>query len=146
VNDAVVSRGALSRLIALRLRVNGEDVATYRGDGLIVSTPVGSTAHSLAAGGPLVGPELDAFILTPICPHTLSNRPLVIPSEAELDIEVLTGNLDVALTVDGQECVPLELGDHVIVRRARQAFLLGRVGIRTYFETLREKLHWGGPH
>ena len=146
VNDAVVSRGALSRLIALKLRVNGEEVTTYRGDGLIVSTPIGSTAHSLAAGGPLVDPELDAFVLTPICPHTLSNRPLVMPGQVELEIEVLTGNLDVALTVDGQECIPLQLGDHVVIRRAAEVFRLVRVGMRTYFETLRDKLRWGGSH
>ena len=90
INDAVISRSSLSRLISIKLNINGENVATYRADGLIVSTPLGSTAHSLSAGGPLLTPDLHAFIIVPICPHTLTNRPLVVSGDVKIEMELLS--------------------------------------------------------
>jgi NAD+ kinase len=144
LNDAVVSRGALSRLITLGLHVNDEHVTTYRADGLIVSTPVGSTAHSLAAGGPVLCPEMNALIVTPICPHTLSNRPLVLPAESTVTTTVGDCAEAPSLTVDGQVSRPLERGDRVHVRKAKSSLRLIQTGRHTFFETLRNKLDWRG--
>jgi NAD+ kinase len=144
LNDAVVCRGALSRLISIRLRINGEDVTTYRADGLIVSTPVGSTAHNLAAGGPIVEPSLRALIVAPICPHTLSNRPIVVGPDSSLELLCADPELEHALTVDGQVCWPLAERQSVVVRAARERLQLIRVSGRSFYETLRGKLGWGG--
>ena len=144
LNDVVVSRGMLSRLIGIRLTVDGQYATTYNGDGLILSTPVGSTAHSLSAGGPILEPELDAFIVTPICPHTLSNRPLVISARRMLEMNTESRGLPVGLTVDGQVQVELTDGDTVTVCRAEPGLKLIKPGIRSYFNVLREKLGWSG--
>jgi NAD+ kinase len=144
LNDAVVSRGALSRLITLDLEVDGEKVTTYRADGLIMATPVGSTAHSLAAGGPLLCPELHGLIITPICPHTLSNRPIVLPGCSELCVTVHGGAERPALTVDGQVNRELLHGDRVHVRCAPTPLKLISTGRHTFFDTLRNKLDWRG--
>lgn len=144
LNDAVLSRGALSRLITLDLEVDGEKVTTYRSDGIIVATPVGSTAHSLAAGGPLLCPDLQALIITPICPHTLSNRPLVLPGCSNLTLTVHGGAEAPALTVDGQVNQELLPGDRVHVRCADQPLRLITTGRHTFFDTLRNKLDWRG--
>ncbi|MGD2173764.1 MAG: NAD(+)/NADH kinase [Candidatus Brocadiaceae bacterium] len=144
LNDAVVSRTALSRIITIDLHVDGDRVTTYRADGLIVATPVGSTAHSLAAGGPIVYPELSAIVVTPICPHTLSNRPLVLPPEVELRLATPDFAQPPALTVDGQLNSELRDNDTVIVRRAEEPLRLIRTGRQTFFETLRSKLDWRG--
>jgi len=144
LNEAVVSRTALSRLITLDFEVDGEQVTTYRADGIIVATPVGSTAHSLAAGGPLLYPEFDALVVTPICPHTLSNRPLVLPGTSVVTMTVGDGAEAPALTVDGQVNRRLATGDRVRVRRADVSLRLIRTGRRTFFETLRNKLDWRG--
>jgi NAD+ kinase len=144
MNDVVVSRTALSRLIAVDLLVSGELVTTYRADGLIVSTPVGSTAHSLSAGGPIVFPELEAFVVCPICPHTLSNRPLVLPATVEMQLEAREFAEAPALTIDGQVCVALQEGDRVAVSRARDSVKLVRTGRRSFFDTLQGKLDWRG--
>lgn len=144
VNDAVISRGALSRIVPIHLLVNGNKISTYNGDGIIVSTPLGSTAHSLSAGGPIVEPGVDAMILTPICPHTLSNRPLVVPADRRIELRVASGPKGVALTVDGQVFEPLETGDVVTVARSTRRFDLVRSLNYDYFTTLREKLGWGG--
>jgi NAD+ kinase len=143
-NDVVVSRTALSRLITIEFYVDGEHATTYRADGLIVSTPVGSTAHSLAAGGPIVYPELEAFIITPICPHTLTNRPLVLPGTAEMVLEVGDFAEQPALTVDGQVNRAMEKGERVRVRKAPHSLKLVRTGRRTFFSTLHDKLDWRG--
>ena len=127
-----------------QLYVDGELATTYSCDGLIVSTPVGSTAHSLAAGGPIVAPHIDAFIITPICPHTLSNRPLVIHGSCVVDLVVHTRSVDFALTADGQVMVELKNGDRVRVRRNPWPLKLLRVSGRSFFETLRTKLGWEG--
>lgn len=144
LNDAVVSRGALSRLITLEFYVDGELVTTYGADGLIVSTPVGSTAHSLAAGGPILYPDLNAFVVCPICPHTLSNRPLVLPDRCELEIRPRRCPESPSLTVDGQVAVTLQEGDRVVVRRAAESLQLIQTSRRTFFQTLRSKLDWRG--
>lgn len=144
VNDAVVSRGALSRIVPVHLLIDGEEITTYNGDGLIISTPLGSTAHSLSAGGPLVEPTLEAMILTPICPHTLSNRPLVVPASRRIELRVGEGPEGVALTVDGQVFQELRAGDRVTVTRSKKRFGLVRTAGYNYFQTLREKLGWSG--
>jgi NAD+ kinase len=144
LNDVVVSRTALSRTVTIELHVDGEPVTTYRADGLIIATPVGSTAHSLASGGPIVHPDMDAITVTPICPHTLSNRPLVLPAEVELAVTVTRYAEPPALTVDGQESRVLRDTDRVEVRRAGAPALLLRTGRHTFFDTLRTKLDWRG--
>lgn len=144
LNDAVLSRTSLSRLITIDLHVNGELVTTYRADGLIVATPVGSTAHSLAAGGPIVYPELRALVVSPICPHTLSNRPLVLPASPELTMAARESAEPPALTVDGQSNTELREGDLVRVQTAEAPLMLIQTGRNTFFETLRNKLDWRG--
>ena len=144
LNDVVVSRGALSRLISIGLFIDDEHVTDYNGDGLIISTPVGSTAHSLAAGGPILEADLKALTVTPICPHTLSNRPLVIPAERRVELVINPTALPVALTIDGQVYAELQPGDRIAVCKAEQEFKLIRTGSRSYYKTLREKLGWGG--
>ena len=144
VNDVVVSRGALSRIVPVSVRLDGNRIATYNGDGVIVSTPLGSTAHSLSAGGPIVEPCLDALILTPICPHTLSNRPLVIPAGSRIELEVAGETQEAALTVDGQVFHELVHGDRVAVCLSEERLELVRASGYNYYKTLREKLGWSG--
>jgi len=144
LNDAVLSRTALSRLMTIDVRVNNEVVTTYRADGLIVATPVGSTAHSLAAGGPIVYPDIQAFVVAPICPHTLSNRPLVLPGDVELTMSARQSAEPPALTVDGQVNAELRDGDLVRVQKARVPLRLVQTGRNTFFQTLRNKLDWRG--
>jgi NAD+ kinase len=145
LNDAVVSTMGISRMIRLRVRLSDTPVGRYRADGVIVATPTGSTAYSMAAGGPIVYPEMEAFILTPICPFTLGNRPTVVPATEQLEVEVEGGQkTGVALTVDGQQTMPLEAGDHVAVRRAARKALIVRSRRRGFYEVLRTKLHWAG--
>jgi NAD+ kinase len=144
VNDAVVSRSALSRLVPIDLLIDREQVTTYNGDGLIVSTPIGSTAHSLAAGGPIVEPTADAMILTPICPHTLSNRPLTVSPQRRIDLRMGEGSAGLALTVDGQTYQELQPGDTVTLERSDRRFRLVRAAGYSYFRILREKLGWSG--
>ena len=143
-NDVVLSRTALSRLIAIKFSVDGEHATTYRADGLIVSTPVGSTAHSLAAGGPILYPGMEAFVITPICPHTLSNRPLVLPGESTLELEVEDFVEQPALTVDGQVNRCMEHEQRVRIEKAPHSLKLVRTGRRTFFSTLHDKLDWRG--
>lgn len=144
LNDAVLSRGALSRLVAIGLVVDGMRATTYNGDGVIVSTPTGSTAHSLSAGGPVIDPLLEALVVTPLCPHTLTNRPLVLPAGCTIELRVDATPVTVGLTVDGQVFEEIVRGDQVIIGRAPNDFRLIDLGLRTYYDTLREKLHWSG--
>jgi NAD+ kinase len=144
LNDVVMSRTSLSRLITIDFLVDEEPVTTYRADGLIVSTPVGSTAHSLAASGPILHPSMEAFVVAPICPHTLSNRPIVLPPESVLEMRPRDYAESPALTVDGQLYTPLEEGDTVTIRRAEKRLRLIHTGRRTFFETLSSKLSWSG--
>ena len=144
VNDAVVSRGAFSRVIEMELRIDGEAVTTYTADGLIVATPVGSTAHSLSAGGPILTPEMEAMLITPICAHTLANRPIVIPADARVEIRPQSRQVSMALTVDGQVNVELENDDVIQIRCSGRRLRLLRAGGRSFFGTLRTKLRWAG--
>jgi len=144
LNDVVVSRGALSRLITTGLVVDGSRATTYNGDGVIVSTPTGSTAHSLSAGGPVLDPVLEAMVITPICPHTLTNRPVVLPGDVEITLCAESAPVDMGLTLDGQVYEDLSEGDRIHIRRAPKTFQLIDLGLRTYYDTLREKLSWGG--
>jgi NAD+ kinase len=143
VNDAVLSQGALARLIELEAHTGGARVTTYRADGLIVSTPSGSTAYTLAAGGPILRPDLDAMVVTPICPFTLANRPLVLPGATRLHITLGKRARNVVLTVDGQWGENLAPGDRVEMERARRPLRLYRSPTTDFFEILRTKLHWG---
>jgi NAD+ kinase len=143
LNDAVLNKAALARIMDVELRVDGEYVTTYKADGLILSTPTGSTAYSLAAGGPIVYPTVEAFVVTPICPHTLTNRPLVIPDSARIEIDFQAGDDPVFLTLDGQLGIELARGDHIVVRKASEKLHLVRPARKTYFQILRNKLKWG---
>jgi NAD+ kinase len=153
LNDIVVTRGALSRIIALSVSVGDEFVTSVRADGLIVASPTGSTAYNLAAGGPIVHPAVDALVLTPIAPHMLTNRPVVIPAGTSVRIAPIVAerppgaqddpSLEILATFDGQFGVPLEKDDVLIVSRAERPLRLVRGTSRTYFEVLREKLKWG---
>ena len=144
LNDVVVSRGALSRLVTVGLAIDGARATTYNSDGVIVSTPTGSTAHSLSAGGPVLDPAIEAVVVTPICPHTLTNRPVVLPATARIELVADETPVDVGLTVDGQVYHQIERGDRVAVVRAGVKFKLIDLGLRSFYETLREKLNWGG--
>ena len=144
LNDVVLAKSALSRMIELLLTVDGRLVARYRADGLVISTPTGSTAYNLSAGGPILHPHLPVAVLTPICPHTLTLRPLVVPDTSRTEILLETRRERVFLTVDGQEGVELADGDRVRVTRAPEPVRLLRTSeSRSIFEGLRTKLHWG---
>ena len=143
LNDVVINKGALARIIELSALIDGEPLCSYRADGLIVSTPTGSTAYALSAGGPIVEPSVGVLLLTPICPHTLTNRPLVLSDRARVEIEIIATHNDIVLTVDGQEGMSLAPGDRVEMRRAAATAALIRLPPRTYFEVLRTKLRWG---
>jgi len=143
LNDAVLNKAALARIIDLELRVNGEFVCNYKADGLIVATPTGSTAYSLSAGGPIVYPVVSAFVITPICPHTLTNRPLVIPDSAKIEIGFAAGEAPIYLTVDGQVGVELQANDVTEISAAAERLRLVRPQEKTYFSVLRDKLKWG---
>lgn len=142
LNDAVINKGALARIIDLEVSVNAQQVLFTRADGLIISTPTGSTAYSLAAGGPILYPTLDAFIIAPICPHTLTNRPVVIPDRDAVEICLRHGS-DVMLTLDGQVGIPMQPQDCIRVRRAASPLRLVLPFGNTFFRLLREKLRWG---
>lgn len=143
LNDAVLSKATLARIIDMDLNINGDYVCSYRADGLIISTPTGSTAYSLSAGGPIVYPVVDAFVITPICPHSLTNRPLVIPNSMVLELGFQAGDDAAYLTLDGQVGVKLGAGDRVVIRKAATRLRLVRPLRKTYFEILRNKLKWG---
>jgi NAD+ kinase len=141
LNEVVVRVGPPFKMLDVELTVDGEVVAGFLGDGVIVSTPVGSTAHSLSAGGPVLGQTLQAFVITPICGHTLTTRPVVDSADKTYTIGVR--NEGAWVVVDGQECGPLHPGDRVTVRRAPVSFRLVKVPGKSYYQTLREKLRWG---
>jgi NAD+ kinase len=143
LNDAVITKTALSRMVDLEAWADGVKVTTYHADGLIVSTPTGSTAYSLSAGGPLLLPGLEAMVLTPICPHSLTQRPIVLPQTARIEIIVDTRGGEVALTVDGQEGLDLADGDRVTVQRSAHPVQIVASPFRNRYEILHAKLRWG---
>ncbi len=143
LNDAVVNKSALARMIDMRLAIDGQFVTTYRADGLIVSTPTGSTAYSLSAGGPIIHPDMAALVIAPICPHTLSMRPLVVSDASRVEITLDSDAAEVHLTLDGQVGRPLKVRDRVRVRKSRHSVLMVRSRQRSYYELLRRKLRWG---
>jgi len=143
LNDVVINKSALARIIDIGLSVDRQFVTFYKADGLIVATPTGSTAYSLSAGGPIVHPSLEALVISPICPHTLSMRPLVIPATSRVELSLRGADSEVYLTLDGQVGHPLRSGDRVRVRRGHPPILMARSRRRNYFEVLRRKLHWG---
>lgn len=146
LNDIVIGRGEVSRLIELEVDVNGEPLTRYRCDGLIVSSPTGSTAYSLAAGGAVVFPTAEVFALTPICPHTLSNRSLIVPLSATIRIKPINPTPSTILSADGQVISVLAPGDAVTVRRSRHTIRLMQLADSSFFEALRRKLHWRGAY
>ena len=144
LNDIVVTRGALSRMIEMDVDVNAQFVCHVKADGLIVATATGSTAYNLSAGGPIVHPDLDAVVLTPIAPHTLTQRPIVLPGSAQIALRPIIDPLaDIVVTFDGQFGLPLEPGDLVELARAPRVLRLLRTSSRSHFDMLREKLKWG---
>jgi NAD+ kinase len=146
LNDIVVGRGVAPRLIELEVDVDGEPLTRYRCDGLIVSSPTGSTAYSLAAGGAVVIPTAEVFALTPICPHTLSNRSLIFPLTASIGIKAVNTKPAAVLSADGQTVSELAAGDVVTVRRSRRTVRLMHLANSSFFEALRRKLHWRGAN
>ena len=143
LNDAVLSKGALSHMVQLEISINGQFVTRLRGDGLIVSTPTGSTAYSMAAGGPILNPSVHALILTPICPHTLTNRPIVIPQDVLLEVVLVSKDQGAAATFDGQVGIALRPGDTVEIRASNNKTRLIRFPDRSYYDMLSNKLKWG---
>ncbi|HEX8635965.1 MAG TPA: NAD(+)/NADH kinase [Pyrinomonadaceae bacterium] len=143
LNDVVITKSALARIIEIETWFNGQLVNCFRADGLIISTPTGSTAYNLSAGGPIVYPSMNAIVITPICPHTLSNRPLVVPDDAEIELVLKTPNEEVGLTLDGQVGFRMEINDRVLITKSRTTFNLMQPLNRNYFEVLRGKLRWG---
>ncbi len=144
LNDLVISRSHYSRIAQLEVWYDHHYCTNYHADGLILATPAGSTAHSLSAGGPILMPNMDAYVITPICPHTLTVRPLVVPAGPPIRVAVAYSDDRVALIADGQDTVEMELGDELIVYKPAQPFRLIRSGRRTFFETMRRKLNWAG--
>jgi NAD+ kinase len=143
LNDVVVNKGALARMIQLAIWIDGKEIAALKADGLIVSTPTGSTAYSLSAGGPIVQPYIPAILLAPICPHTLSFRPMIVSSASAVRMQLLTAGEEVYLTLDGQRGVLLGKNDVVEIRRAEIELRLISSPKRNYFDLLKEKLGWG---
>jgi len=142
-NDVIIGKGELSRLIEFETYQDGEFVNSMRADGIIVATPTGSTAYALSAGGPILHPNLDAIVLVPICPHTLSDRPIVVSSDSVIEVVLTGGNQNVHATFDGQEMFSLKDNDHVFIRRSETPVKLIHPSGRSHYDVLRVKLHWG---
>jgi len=143
LNDVVVNKSALARIIEIEAYLNQQFLNLFRADGLIVATPTGSTAYNLSAGGPIIFPSMSAVVITPICPFTLSNRPIVVPDDSMIEVRLMTDNEEVALTLDGQVGFPLQAGDRAVIRKSKTSFNLVQPPSRNYFDVLRNKLKWG---
>jgi NAD+ kinase len=144
LNDIVITRGAVSRLIELEVSVNGKALTCYRGDGLIVSSPTGSTAYSLSAGGPIISPSAEVFAITPICAHALSNRAVIVGLDSVVCVKLLSKEMQTIVTADGQIQAALTAGQTVRIRRSRNLARLLHPGESSFFDTVRQKLHWRG--
>jgi NAD+ kinase len=143
LNDVVINKSALARIIEIEAYLNRQFVNSFRADGLIVSTPTGSTAYNLSAGGPVIFPSMNAVVITPICPFTLSNRPIVVPDDSFIELCLKTEQEDVSLTLDGQVGFSLRAEDRVVIRKSQTTFNLVQPTNRNYFDVLRDKLRWG---
>ena len=146
LNDAVFSRGAISRLIRLKVRVNGELLTEFNADGLIVATPTGSTAYSLSAGGPILAPDSGALVITPICPHVLTNRSIIVAADAAIEVEATERNQPIFLTVDGLDPLQIDFGGVVILRRSARVLPLAAMPGVSFFNVVRQKLKWSGSN
>jgi len=143
LNDAAINKSALARIVEMRVEVSGLFVSTFRADGLIVATPTGSTAYNLSAGGPIIYPTMGAVVITPICPHMLTNRPLVLPDTFDIEVSIVSRESEVFLTLDGQEGVEISFEDRICVSKSPQTVLLVQSPEKNYFDVLRTKLKWG---
>ena len=143
LNDVVINKAALARIIEIEVKFNALFVNAFRADGLIVATPTGSTAYNLSAGGPIIYPSMNALVVTPICPFTLTNRPIVVPDRAEIELKLLNENEGVVLTLDGQTGYTMRADDRVFICKSSTTFNLVRPANRNYFDVLRNKLKWG---
>lgn len=143
LNDAVITKSALARILELNLTIDGRAVAVYRSDGLIISTPTGSTAYNLSAGGPIVSPQLPVAVVTPICAHTLSLRPIVVPDSSFIEVRLNSAGEEAYLTLDGQEGTPFAFRDKLSTGRSNASVRLVKTSGRTFYDGLRDKLHWG---
>jgi NAD+ kinase len=143
LNDVVVNKAAIARLLQLEIFINDEFMCVYRADGLILSTPTGSTAYSLAAGGPIMLPSVEALCVTPICPHTLSNRPVVVPESARVQVVFQGGDDTTYMTVDGQVGLNLQIGDRIEAGKANHCVRIVQPRNVRFFDVLRSKMHWG---
>jgi NAD+ kinase len=146
LNDAVLSRGELSRLVLLCTRINGEPLTEFNADGLIVATPTGSTAYSLSAGGPILDPESGVFVITPICPHVLTNRSIIVANESTIEIEASDPDYPVYLTLDGRKPIHVERGSIVTIRKAKRTLPLASLPEASFFSVVRQKLKWSGSN
>lgn len=146
LNDIAMGWGETSRVVTLNISIDHDEVTTFVCDGLIISTPTGSTGHSLSAGGPILHPELQSFVLCPICPHTLSNRPLVFSNESTLEIEVQNTSKQLLLAADGQGHIPLQTGDRIRLTKSLHPARFVQLPDYSYFALLRQKLHWRGAN
>jgi NAD+ kinase len=144
LNDVVINKGTLARLASIKTYIDGHDLTTYKADGLIVSTPTGSTAYSLAAGGPVVHPALSAIMMTPICPFTLTNRPLIVPDTAKITLRMVQDSTDVLVTFDGQTGLPITDEDSLYIEKAKYPVSMIKMPDRNYFDVLKTKLRWSG--
>ncbi len=144
LNDAVISKGAFSRPLLVELEINGDFINSFSGDGLIISTPTGSTAYSLSAGGPLINPEVqDVYLFNPICPHTLSMRPIIIPATSVLKTRILSDMENLLLTIDGQEAIRIDGGDEIVFRQTEKTIQVITHPERKFYSILQEKFGWG---
>jgi NAD+ kinase len=143
LNDAVVNKSTLARMIELELFIDDDFVCRYRADGLVVATPTGSTAYSLSAGGPIVHPSVESFVITPICPHTLTDRPVVVRDSSTIEVKLAENSESVFLTLDGQKGIPMQSEDRIRITRSPQCLKLIQPPKKSYFEILRSKLKWG---
>lgn len=144
LNDVVLHKGGFARVVTMRVQANGETVASYSADGVVLATPTGSTAYNLSAGGPVVFPTLETILLTPVSAHTLALRPLVLPPSSEITVQAEDGPEELLVTVDGQVGGTFAIGETLVVRRSAHSVPIVRFGEGSFFATMREKLHWGG--
>lgn len=143
LNDATINKSALARIVEMEVHVAGVFLSSFRADGLIIATPTGSTAYNLSAGGPIIYPTMGAMVITPICPHMLSNRPIVLPDGQDVEVRIATQRQEIFLTLDGQEGLPINEHDRVCVKKSPVTVLLVQSREKNYFEVLRKKLKWG---